>query len=148
MFRFPLASVLKYRTHVREQRRAMLAAVLAELAKVDARRASVEAQRTLQLEELRGAMAAGTVQVDQAAARRFHASLLTFDLLRIAQERTLVEQQVAAVRAALVAADQAVKAIEKLESRQREEWEARQVKRADREREEAWQATHRTEVWR
>ncbi len=148
MFRFPLASVLKYRTHVREQRRAMLAAVLAELSKVDARRASVEAQRELQLSEMRGATAAGTVDVDRAAARRFHASLLTFDLLRIAQERLLVEQQVAAVRAALVAADQAVKAIEKLESRQREEWEARQIKRADREREEAWQATHRTEVWR
>ena len=148
MFRFPLASVLKYRTHVREQRRAMLAAVLAELSKVDARRASVEAQRELQLSEMRGATAAGTVDVDRAAARRFHASLLTFDLLRIAQERLLVEQQVAAVRAALGAEDQAVKAIEKLESRQREEWEARQIKRADREREEAWQATHRTEVWR
>lgn len=148
MFRFPLASVLKYRSHVREQRRAMLAAVLAELARVDARRSAVEAQRELQLNELRATTSAGAVDVDKAAARRFHASLLTFDLLRIAQERALVERQVAAVRAALVAADQAVKAIEKLETRQREEWEARQVKRADREREEAWQATHRTEVWR
>jgi len=148
MFRFPLASVLKYRSHVREQRRAMLAAVLAELARVDARRSAVEAQRELQLNELRATTSAGAVDVDKAAARRFHASLLTFDLLRIAQERALVESQVAAVRAALVAADQAVKAIEKLETRQRDEWEARQVKRADREREEAWQATHRTEVWR
>lgn len=148
MFRFPLASVLKYRSHVREQRRAMLAAVLAELARVDARRSAVEAQRELQLNELRATTSAGAVDVDKAAARRFHASLLTFDLLRIAQERALVESQVAAVRAALVAADQAVKAIEKLETRQRDEWEARQVKRADREREEAWQATHRTGVWR
>jgi flagellar export protein FliJ len=148
VFRFPLASVLKYRSHVREQRRAMLAAVLAELAKVDARRGAVEAQREVQLSELREATAAGTVEVDKAAARRFHASLLTFDLLRIAQERALVEQQVAAVRAALVAADQAVKAIEKLETRQRGEWDARQIQRADREREESWQATHRAELWR
>ena len=89
MFRFPLASVLKYRSHVREQRRAMLAAVLAELARVDARRSAVEAQRELQLNELRATTSASAVDVDKTAARRFHASLLTFDLRQAQAARSL-----------------------------------------------------------
>jgi flagellar export protein FliJ len=147
MFKFRLTSVLKYREHIREQRRAMLAAVLAELAQLDARREATETRRTLQLDELRDIVAAGTVDIDAAAARRFHSSLLTYDLLKLAHERRLIEQQVAAVRAALVTADQAVKALEKLADRQRAEWDARQIQKADREREESWQAAHMGDPW-
>jgi hypothetical protein len=143
-FRFTLQAALNYREHVLELRRGMLAAVQAQINKVAEERSGVERFRERQIDELRGFVTTGAVEIDRAAARRYHAAVLTGELFRLDRHRDLLEQQREAVRRAVVKADQDVKVLEKLREKQKQDWTAKTIAREDREREDQWQAAHRT----
>jgi hypothetical protein len=143
-FQFTLLAVLKYREHVLEHRRGLLAAVQMQIDQVAEERRGVEQFRARQIDELREFVATGAVEIDRAAARRYHAAVLTGDIFRLDRHRELLEEQREVVRRAVVKADQDVQVLEKLRDQQKSAWTAKALAREDREREDQWQAAHRS----
>lgn len=141
-FRFRLDSVLKLREQARDLRRQQLATALGAERAVQEQRRQIESLRELQLSELRSIVTPGEVDVDRAAARRFHAGSLTLDLLRCDQKLRQLQAQTAECRQRLVLADQEVRVLEKLRETQLQEWTQVQLQKEQREREEAWQAAN------
>ena len=111
------------RRNRRDLCRQLLAGVLQEDAALQTRRRQVEQERLAQLQELKQAGGPGEVDVAAAAARRYYAGRLAADVGAIDRERRIVAQQIAACRAGLVKADQDVRVLERLEERQRSEFE-------------------------
>lgn len=142
-FQFTLLAVLRYREHILEHRQGLLAAVQTQIDQVIGERRGVEELRERQIAELREFVAAGAVEIDRAASRRYHAAVLTGDMFRLDRHRELLEQQREVIRRAVVKADQDVQALEKLRDQQKSAWTAKTLAREDREREDQWQAAHR-----
>lgn len=138
-FRFQFDALLRLRRHKRDLCRQLLAQVFASDQELLNRRARVEADRNEVLDQLRGLGGAGqTVDIDRAAARRFHSGQLLVELRLIDRNRDLVAQQIRLCREALIKADQDVRVLEKLQEKQRAEFLYQQERRAARELEEAW----------
>ena len=114
---------------------------------VDSRR-RLEDFRLRQLDELRDLGRAGAVNVDQSAARRYHSAQLAAEVRLVDHRRTIVAQQLDLCRQALVRADQEVKALEKIEERQRGEFVYEAERQAARELEDAWSAARAVEASR
>ncbi len=142
-FKFRLQSLLKYRKNRRDQCRMILAEILATDQKLINRKSEFQNNRQETLAEIKQRGTAGTVDIDGIAARRFHSSHLTFSMMGIDQERTLVSKQIEFCRLTLIQADQDVKVLEKLREKQQAEFNQKQEKKANHAREEAWSAMNR-----
>lgn len=139
---FRLASLQKYRGHQRDLCRQYLAEALADQRGVESELAANEHHREQQLDEIRDKTGIGRVNIDAIVSRRFHAGQLAHEIRTIKQRLDLVLKQVDLCRRALIQADQRVKALEKLEEKQLNEFLFEQERKASREREENWIATH------
>jgi flagellar biosynthesis chaperone FliJ len=125
-----------------------MAQVLADEAALAAERQAALASRQRQFEEIRGLSRSGRVVVEGAASRRYHSGQLLVLLRTIQEKRRLVSQQLQLCREALVKADTEVKVLERLEERQRQEFEYRAERRNQFEREDIWMARRLQEAGR
>lgn len=147
-FRFRLESLQKYRENQRDLCRQALAQALAREAELAGQRADVEREREATLSELRALNESGTLPINRAAARRYHAGQLTYRIRQLELQRQQASALVVRCRELLVQADQGVKVLEKLSEKQFAEYEAEVERQASREREENWQAAQQRENWR
>jgi flagellar protein FliJ len=139
-FRFKLEPLQRYREHLRDRCRQALAIVLAEDAALVQRGEELAAAREQVLAEMQRLQAQPNLAVEQVAARRYHAGQLQGELRRVELERESVAERIAECRRLLSLADQGVKVLEQLETRQRQEHEKTREAKESREREEIWQA--------
>ena len=140
-FVFRLESVLKLRRLQRDLSQKRLSEAMQLDEQLLAPRKQVEASRALQLEQMRSMGGAGEMDVDAASTRRYFATQLIGDVAQIEQQRYVLSKHIAKCRSEVVLADQAVRALEKLEEKQRAEFTFEQECRTQRELEETWQAT-------
>jgi flagellar biosynthesis chaperone FliJ len=80
------------------------------------------------------------LDVDGVSARRYHVGQIDVACLHIASERQQLALVIDEIRAELVLADQNVKSLDQLQTRQHAEFDAVQLQREQREREDIWQA--------
>ncbi|MFQ5732563.1 MAG: flagellar FliJ family protein [Planctomycetaceae bacterium] len=139
-FQFRFARVLNYRNHRREVVRRLFAQVLAQRDALLARRSEVESNRRRQLAQMRDRFGRGTVDVDGTASRRFHAGQLTADIAGLERQIQLTDQQLHSCRDALSAAERDAQVLERLEEKQRQEFQAGINRRNQLELEDAWQS--------
>jgi hypothetical protein len=139
-FRFRLAALQRYREHLRDVCRQQLAELLAKDAALVQQRDAYLEQRTGTLREMRDLQQRTQLDVDQQAARRYHAGQLVVDARLIEWQRQQLAELIAASRQKLVLADQSVKVLEQLSDKQRQEFDYRQEHVEARLSEEAWQA--------
>ena len=118
-FRFRFAAVLKYRSHRRDLVRLVFAQILARRQELIEQRSQMESDRQSQFSRMRELAGPGSVDVEGVSTRRFHSGRILGDIATVDQEIHLTDQQLSACRAALVAAEQDVEVLEKLEARQR-----------------------------
>jgi flagellar protein FliJ len=137
-FVFSLAALLQYRKNRREHCQRLLAQVLADEVGLLSERERLLANRERQFEEIRRLSRRGRVTVDGAATRRYHSLQLLGDVRRIDEKRKLVAQQLQLCRQALTKADAEVKVLERLEEKQRAAFLYEAERRAQHEREDAW----------
>src|SRR5262245_25440740 len=142
-FKFKLDSLLKLRRNQRDVRRQALADVLRRDAELVADRRQTQAERDVQIRELRALAGAGSdIDVDASTARRYYAAQLSGRMGDIDARRTSLARRIDDCREALVRADQAVKSLEKLAEKQAVAFVGRQERLEARLLEEAWQALH------
>ncbi|HUQ69433.1 MAG TPA: hypothetical protein VM165_07925 [Planctomycetaceae bacterium] len=140
MFHFRLQSLLNYREHLRDLCRQRLAEVLAADAELVRQREAVLTTRGEMLTQLQNLQQQPRLDVDQAAARRYHAGQLAVEAARLQAARETLAEQIAQRRQEVVLADQGVKVLEQLADKQRQAAAEDQERREGREREEIWQA--------
>lgn len=141
-FVFRLQALQKLREHHRDQCREELARILAEDQALIQQRAELEQNRLHTMEDLTARLAADRVAVAEVTALRQYIGWLQSEMRQVDRQRAEVAERITIARQKLVGADQNVKVLEKLDSRQREEYEKELEKRSSREREEIWQAGH------
>jgi hypothetical protein len=115
-----------------------LAEVLADEAALLAQKQAVLASRERQFAEMRGLSRQGKVSVERAISRRYHSGQLLLQVRFIEDKRRVIAQQLQLCRDALIKADMEVKVLERLEERQRSEYEYQAERKAQFEREDAW----------
>jgi hypothetical protein len=147
-FVFALRPLLEFRRHRRNLCRQLLAQVLSDEAALLAEKQTVLASRERQFAEIRGMSRRGRVSIEGAISRRYHTGQLLGQVRLIEEKRRLVGQQLQLCRDALVKADTDVKALERLEDRQRADFEYRAERRNQFEREDAWMARRLQEAAR
>jgi hypothetical protein len=139
--RSSLESVLKVRMHERDRQQLVLAALQSQDAACEAQQADRLRSRGRIQGELRALTDRGRrMSLDALAARRAESDRLTDDLHQIASRRTVLAGQLELARAALLHADQAVRALEKLLAEQAARQHAAHEQRERQELEENWQA--------
>jgi flagellar export protein FliJ len=139
-FAFQLERVLTFRRSLRDRCRAQLAHALARDRELVALRNRAAADRQSQIDELRVLSSPGDVNVDAGLSRRHYAGLLAGDIGAIERERQTIFAHIEACRKALLAADQAVKALERLSEKRRDEYNAEAEHRELRDLEESWRS--------
>lgn len=137
-FAFEFDPLLRYRRYRRGHVRQLLAGLLGDLATEDANRAALVDQTERTLDELREIGRVGAVDVQAAAARRFHVGTIRVRIGEVDQRRAFVERQIELCRAALVEADRDVRVLERLRERRLDEFRLAADRREQRELEEAW----------
>jgi flagellar protein FliJ len=144
-FVFRFETLLKFRQH----RRDMVVTFLGQLMSDDRRfveqRAEMEAKRRGQLDEIRELANHTTINIDQAATRRYYAGQITGEIQQVLRQRNVLGEQIAQCRQALVKTDQDVKVLEKLKEKQKQEFHADELRKSGRELEETWLAAHAME---
>ena len=128
MFRFRLLKVLKHRRHVVENEALRLQALATELNRLVAGRLAYEADIETASEAAHGARRVSvSIAVEQATAAFGQGRRRQIEHLagRLGAQQAVVETQ----RLVLIKAQQAVSALERLESRQRAEWEHEERRR-------------------
>jgi flagellar export protein FliJ len=142
-FSFKLEPLLNLRKNQRDVRQQRLAEALRRDDALLAQRHRTEAERHTQIEELRSLGSSGVdIDIDASTSRRFYAAQLSGQLDDIDSRRTALARQIDECRQALVRADQAVKALEKLSENQQAEFIYHHERLEARDLEEAWQAIH------
>jgi flagellar protein FliJ len=147
-FVFALRPLLEFRRHRRNLCRQLLAEVLADETALVSERHAVLASRQRQFAEMRGLSRQGKVSVERAIARRFHSGQLLGQVRLIEEKRRVIGQQLQLCRDALIKADMEVKVLERLEERQKGEYEYRAERQVQFEREDAWMARRLLEAAR
>ena len=147
-FKFKLAALLKYRVYRRDMCRRLLAEVMADERAVVERITKFQASRTQALDELRAMGRGGRINVDRTIARRYYAGQLFAEIQMAERQREVIRQQLDLCRQALILADRDVKALEKLEARQRDEFLREEEHRAGRELDDVWLSAHAREFSR
>jgi flagellar export protein FliJ len=142
-FSFKFEPLLKLRKNQRDVQQQRLAEVLRRDDALLAQRHRTETERNTQIEELRSLGSSGVdIDIDASTSRRIYAAQLSGQLDVIDGRRTALARQIDECRQALVRADQAVKALEKLAENQQAEFIYHHERREARDLEEAWQAIH------
>lgn len=118
----------------------LFAQILRDRERLLSERQARRAQHLQQFEEIRGYTKAGNVDVDAAAARRYHAGQITLDVFQLERQIELVEQQFESCRSALVDAEKNVDVLKRLEEKQRRRFEFEQARREQNAMEDAWLA--------
>jgi len=139
-FQFRLAALQRYREYLRDVVRQQLAELVARDAALAAQRDDVLTRRASTLHEMHELQQQSPLDVDQAAARRYHAGQLAVEARGLEWQRQQLAGLVSACRQRLVLADQGVKVLEKLADRQRQEFDRALERQDTRQRDEAWQA--------
>ena len=142
-FLFKLNPVLKLRKNERDVRQQLLADVLRLDSNLVDRRRQIEAERDGLIDELRILGSEGNdIDVDASTARRHYAVQLAGTMGEIDVQRAALARKIEQCRQALIRADQAVKALEKLAEKQATEFIFQQERLESRALEETWQAIH------
>lgn len=137
---FPLEKVLDYRCHLRMERRNALAAAMSEEQALLDQRSEVESWKAETVGQLQSMTRPGELNVEATARRRYFVGQLEIRILilteQIEQVRAIVEQR----RQELIVADQEVRMLERLREKHIEEETAAQLRRAELELADQWQA--------
>lgn len=141
-YQFRLASLLRYRIHQRDMCRLLMAEVMSDQQQVEREEASIEQSRQTSLDEISQMQHTGTFDVSAAAIRRYHAGQMQVDLMQLEKRKRLIIAQVELCRRALMKADQNVRALELMDDKRRQEFDAEMLAKNDREMEETWMAMH------
>ena len=139
---FPLEKVLEVRRHTRQERRNALGAAIADEQTLLEMRQQTEQQKNALLDELTNLSQSGTLNVEAAARRRYFAGQLEIQLLVIDQQIIEARQAIDAARAALVKADQDVKALERLREQHIDEEAYLENRRSENALAEQWQSAN------
>jgi flagellar export protein FliJ len=122
-------ALLRVRRHRRDQIRLALARILAESREIEVAARRIGTEREESLAGLRSGTAGGGVDIDRAAALRYHAGQLSVELARLAHTAAANLERARKARAVLARADAQVKVVERLfadfEGRRRREAERR-----------------------
>lgn len=144
-FVFRFEALLRYRRHRRDLCRTLLGRLLGEDRRLEDERSNLEAARRGQLTELRDLIAENSVDVDRASSRRYYAGQLGIDTELLRRQREELGERIELCRRTLIEADRDVKVLEKLEEKQRSEFDAEQQRRNQRATEDVWFSTHSME---
>lgn len=146
-FSFKFESLLKVRRSQRDVSQKLLADVLRHDVELVDRRRETEAERLVQIDEIREMSGEGAgVNVSASTSRRLYAMQLVGRLGDIDARRTALARQIELCRQALVRADQAVKSLEMLAEKQRVEFVYEEERSETRTLDETWQAIHAGET--
>lgn len=137
-FRFELEALLTYRQHQLDQCRQLLAEVLAEQSACQDQRAEIRAERESVESELRQRSVSGRIDVSHAAASRYYMTQLDVRQRGLDLREQRILQQLDLCRQAVVQADKAVKALEKLRDKRLLVHQQQARKREELELHEAW----------
>lgn len=137
-FQFQFAALMSLRRNRRDLCRQMLAGALLEDDALKVKRDQLHQSRQEQLLDLKQRGRPGEVDVPAAAARRYYAGRLLGELGLVDRQRQVVSQQIAACRQALIAADQQVRVLERLEERGRDEFQYVEQRRENLALEDTW----------
>ena len=147
-FEFQFAALLNYRRNRRDLCRQLLSQALADERELLGRRRLLEDSRGGQLDEIRNLVAAGQIDIDRAATRRYFAGRLLGEIGMVERNRSLLAQQLELCRTTLLQADREVKSLEKLEEKQRAEFIYQHERRMSHELHDNWQAARTSETLR
>ena len=111
---FPLEKVLDVRRHTRQERRYALAAAMADEQQLIDLKQQQELQKQQLLDELAELSLEESLNIEAAARRRYFVGQVEIQIMVIEQQIEQARQIVEQARSALIAADQDVKALEKL----------------------------------
>jgi flagellar export protein FliJ len=111
---FPLEKVLDVRRHSRQERRHALAAAMADEQQLIDLKQQQELQKQQLLDELAELSREESLNIEAAARRRYFVGQVEIQIMVIEQQIEQARQIVEQARSALIAADQDVKALEKL----------------------------------
>lgn len=111
---FPLEKVLDVRRHTRQERRYALAAAMADEQQLIHLKQQQELQKQQLLDELAELSREESLNIEAAARRRYFVGQVEIQIMVIEQQIEQARQIVEQARSALIAADQDVKALEKL----------------------------------
>ena len=137
-FHFRFDALRRYREYRRDLVRMLFAQILADRDGLLRQRQARHAQHLRQFEEIRRCTAPGSVDVDGAAARRYHAGQITLDVAQLERQIGLVERQLESCRAALASAEKDVDVLDRLEQKQRKAFDYEQARREQLALEDAW----------
>ncbi|MCA8983123.1 MAG: hypothetical protein R3C12_11280 [Planctomycetaceae bacterium] len=137
-FRFELEALLTYRQHQLDQCRQLLAEVLAEQATCQDQRAELRAERESVESELRQRSESGRIDISHAAASRYYMTQLDVQQRGLDLQEQRILQQLDLCRQAVVQADKAVKALEKLRDKRLLVHQQQARKREELELHESW----------
>lgn len=140
-FHFQFESVLKMRRHKRSLCRQLLGEILQADQRLVEQRRQLEDQRQEQFREIRERQNQGRLDIDGATNLRYYAGQLQSQIKTIMSNRQVLEKQLNACRQALAAAEQDVKAMEKLSDKHRDVFLHAQSRKEALELEDTWSAT-------
>lgn len=139
-FHFTLAPLLKLRSHERDMKREALARTLGELQRLQTKVTDNEQTQNSALQQLQSLSAAGKVDINGCAQLRYYLSFLKREAVQLADAVRKYQPDVEQAREELVLADQAVKALEKLQTKQQTAHQFETQKREQLQLEDLWQA--------
>jgi len=140
-FHFQFESVLKMRRHKRSLCRQLLGEILQADQRLVEQRRQLEDQRQEQFREIRERQNQGRLDIDGTTNLRYYAGQLQSQIKTIVANRQVLEKQLNACRQALAAAEQDVKAMEKLSDKHRDVFLHAQSRKEALELEDTWSAT-------
>jgi flagellar FliJ protein len=128
-FVFKLDGVLRQRQHVEKQRQRELAALQAQMTRLEDDLRATEATSRQAAMDLRERHLVGRLDMSYLAAHRRYTLALQRQATQIVQRMALLRKQIVQAQAVLVDAARERKAMEKLRDRQRSRWQAEQDRR-------------------
>jgi len=123
-FRFRLATLLRLRNAVRDERRTHLAEAYRADEMLRQEQQRLQRELTDLKDRQRAACGPGQVDVDQLLADQRYALLLNGQQQHLGRQRQLVAAEIERRHGLLVESDREVRVLEKLQERQRERWRA------------------------
>ncbi len=139
-FRFSLASVLGLRKRKRDECRRDLAKAIEQLKELENKNQAVLSEQHELMGHLREESALGEIDIDIISRCQMHLSELKMAYHKNLAECDQARNSAGQCRARLVLADQEVKALEKLEEKQRDEFRREQTKQILKEQEDVLSA--------
>ena len=121
-FVFRFETLLKYRQHRRDMVVTLLGQLMSDDRRLVEQRTEMESTRRGQFDEIRELANQATLNIDQAATRRYYAGQISREIQQVLHQRHVLDEQITQCRQALVKTDQDVKVLEKLKEQQQQEF--------------------------